>query len=507
MNSYGTPEMERFRVWVGRRLGLYFDDGKLGFLADVLARRLEATREPIGLYLNQLEGQQDRHELRALAAELTVAETYFFRNNEQFRAFSDVVVPERMAARAASRRLRLLSAGCASGEEPYSLAMLQRQCIVDQGWDVSIRAIDINPAMLEKAAQGRYSAWALRETPAEVQRRWFNVQGREFILNDSIRASVTFFERNLAEDDAELWTPETYDVVFCRNVIMYFTPSEAQALVGRITRALAPGGYLFLGHAETLRGLSGDYHLRHTHGTFYYQRHDPLPTARNVTIARACWESPVVVPTDGWANTWIDTVQRASERIRELTEHPGASTQKGDAVPSTARARPAINLNVALELLKKERFSDALELLSCLPGESAQDPDVLLLRAVLLTHSGQLDAAERVCSELLQLDELSAGAHYLVALCREAAGDRAGAADRDQVAAYLDPGFAMPRLHLGLMAKRAGDREAARRELGQALALLQREDPSRLLLFGGGFGREVLVALCRSELLATGARS
>jgi chemotaxis protein methyltransferase CheR len=141
-----------------------------------------------------------------------------------------------------------------------------------------------------------------------------------------------------------------------------------------------------------------------------------------------------------------------------------------------------------------------------LPSQLARDPDVLLLRAVLLTHGGQLEIAVEACKEVLAIDDLSAGAHYLLALCREGAGDRQGAVDHDQVATYLDPAFAMPRLHLGLLAQRAGDREAARRELGHALTLLQREDASRLLLFGGGFGREALLALCRSELARAGRK-
>jgi chemotaxis protein methyltransferase CheR len=123
---------------------------------------------------------------------------------------------------------------------------------------------------------------------------------------------------------------------------------------------------------------------------------------------------------------------------------------------------------------------------------------------VLLTHCGQLSAAEGVSAQLLERDELNAGAHYLLALCRESAGDRQGAHDHDRTAIHLDPSFAMPRLHLGLMARRVGDTEGARRELGDALLLLKREDDSRLLLFGGGFGREALIALCRGELLSAG---
>jgi chemotaxis protein methyltransferase CheR len=111
-----------------------------------------------------------------------------------------------------------------------------------------------------------------------------------------------------------------------------------------------------------------------------------------------------------------------------------------------------------------------------------------------------------VCRRLLKIDELNSGAHYVLALCREGARDQPAAANHDQVAVYLDPAFAMPRLHLGLLARRAGDSGTARRELAQALALLQREDASRLLLFGGGFNREALLGLCRAELIACGGK-
>src|SRR5258705_131077 len=100
--------------------------------------------------------------------------------------------------------------------------------------------------------------------------------GIEALLDESIRAAVQFDERNLAGEDGELWQIDSYDVVFFRNVLMYFTPEAAIAAVERVSRALVLGGYLFLGHAETLRGLSTGFHLRHTNGTFYYQRREPL---------------------------------------------------------------------------------------------------------------------------------------------------------------------------------------------------------------------------------------
>jgi chemotaxis protein methyltransferase CheR len=494
-----SADVERFRGAVAERLGLQFEDGKLGFLEGVFRRRLDATGQAPNVYLEGLYAQRLPDEAGALAQELTVSETYFFRHSEQYRAFSEMALPDRTAAQSGTRRLRILSAGCASGEEAYSLAMLTRDA-VDPTWDLSILGVDINPAMVEKARRARYSAWALRQTSMRDQQRWFKAEGREFVLDDAVRAAVKFEARNLVQEDAQLWQPDCYDIVFFRNVLMYFTHEIARDVIERIGRALKPGGYLFLGHAETLRGLSNDFHLEHTHETFYYSRRDRMerrasfPVGAPARAGRAV--AAVVVESD---DTWIDAIRRATARIETLTApaRPSLGTLPRAAGPSW-------DLGRAHELLRQERFTEAIETMQRLPPESDRDPDVLLLHAALQTHRGQLADAEEACHRLLAIDELSAGAHYLLALCREGARDRTKAVYHDQVATYLDPGFAMPHLHLGLLARREGDHLTAQRELGQALLLLQGEDSARLLLFGGGFGRETLVALCRTELQGCG---
>jgi len=496
-----TDQVERFRGLIARRLGLQFEDARLGWLGDVLRRQVERTRQADDGYLDWLELEARGTELGALAEELTVPETYFFRNIEQFRALQEQVLPDRLRARAGQRCLRILSAGCASGEEAYSIAMALHGRLPNPAWTLSIQAVDLNPAMLDKARRARYTPWSLRETPAALQDRWFRAEGRELVVDESIRSAVVFEQRNLHLDDAGFWRPGLFDVVFCRNVLMYFTPQGAQAAVARIARSLVPGGVLFLGHAETLRGLSQDFQLRHTHGTFYYQRADATePTQpghepaelRPIGAARAAAAAAAVDSGD----SWVEAIAKAAERVRSLTAAPPA------ALHAAAPPKPAWHLGQALDLLRQERFADALGLVQALPAESANDPDALLLNAVLLVHSGQLAQAEDACHRLLAVDGLNAGAHYVLALCREGVGDRAGAIDRDQAAIYLDPTFAMPRLHLGLLARRAGDKVAMRRELTQALVLLNQEDAPRLLLFGGGFDRQALVALCHAEIRA-----
>ena len=490
------PDIERFRAAIVHRLGLQFDDAKLGLLGEVLHRRLVKRRTEGRDYLSLLEKAPPPGECDALAEELTVTETYFFRNHEQFDALIGIVLPDRMRRQADLRRLRILSAGCASGEEAYSLAMAAAECFPDAGWRAEIQAADLNPAALAKARRARYSAWALRETPPEIKKRWFVRDGQLMAVSDEIRQAVRFDAVNLADPDARLWGAAGFDVIFCRNMLMYFSPEQRRAAVDRLTHALLPGGYLFLGHAETLTGVTDAFDLHHTHGTFYYQR-------KETGIRSAPRPMPVAPPTRSakptlYDSAWADAIHAANERIAALLPK--------DAAPAPAAGGASRDLTPALDLLRRERFTDALDYIGDQP-QTGGDPDALLLSAVLLQQSGKLAEAEQACHRLLAIDALSAGAHYVLALCRETAGDLAAGAEHDRVAAYLDPAFAMPRLHLGLLARRSGDREAARRELAQALILLESEEASRLLMFGGGFNREALIALCRSALTECGGRA
>jgi chemotaxis protein methyltransferase CheR len=503
-------DADRFRTVIAAGLGLHFDDGKLGFLTEVLRGRLDARRTSCGAYVAALaSGADSRAELRALAALLTVSETYFLRNPDQFRALAEVALPDRIPVRGASRELRMLSAGCASGEETYSLAIILREhCPELAGWKVSILGLDINPAILAKAKCARYAEWSLRETPAGMRKRYFRAEGTEFVLDETIRSMASFEECNLANGDANSWERDEFDIIFCRNMIMYLVADAAQLVVDRLTQALAPGGYLFLGHAETLRGLSQEYHLRHTHGTFYYQKRAEGEAPPEAYCSTAGAARPAIREIPVLDASWVDIIRTASERIESLARDRQPHRVDAHSAPATALGGagryPPADLGVALELLRQERYQEALEVVRRLPPGSAADPDAQLLRAVLLTNCGDLPGAEGACRQLLSSDDLNAGAHYQMALCREHAADLRGAMEHDRMAVYLDASFTMPHLHLGLLAKRLGDRPLACRELDQAVQLLRREDASRILLFGGGFSREALREVVRAELRVCG---
>lgn len=519
--ALGRNDIEQFRTIVTNYLGLQYEDEKLDYLANVMRQRVQpvghARFESYSAYLGHLNASpKGSAEWQALAEQLTINETFFFRNPDNFLALAKTVLPERIRAKAQTKQLRILSAGCSSGDEPYSLAIMVREALPNlSSWDVKIIGIDINPEILLKATQSRYSEWSLRATSEDVRRRYFRADGADFVLAPEIQKMVTFEERNLVNDDPVYWKSLACDVVFCRNVLMYFTPETARGVVGRLSQALLPRGFLFLGHAETLRGITPEFHLCHTHDTFYYRQRDACEAAATVTWAPPLGEPaedllPAVV--DSTAN-WVDVIQHAATRIATLADARIRSSEQAAPQGTHSHNRSqhtvtvptrAWDLNLALEAVRLERFTDALELIGALPADAHEDPDALLLRAVLLTNHGRLNESEEVCRRLLALDELNAGAHYLMALCCEHAGDSNSAIEHGLTAIYLDPGFAMPHLHLGILAKRSGDATTAQHELERALILLPTEDASRILLFGGGFSRDALLQLCRTQLSAAG---
>ena len=482
-------DIEQFRSTVTCHLGLQYEDAKLDYLADVIRQRMQSVGRArfasCSAYLGHLGASpKGSAEWRSLAEQLTVNETFFFRNTDNFLALAQNVLPERIRAKAQTKQLRILSAGCSSGDEPYSLAIMVREALPDlAAWDVKIIGLDINPAILLKATQARYSEWSLRATSDERRRRYFREDGADFVLAPEIQKMVCFEERNLVDEDPLLWQSLACDLVFCRNVLMYFAPETARGVVRRISQALLPGGFLFLGHAETLRGITPEFHLCHTHDTFYYQQRDACEVA-----APATWRPHPQKPVEDFL-----------PQVVESTASGGYAIQ----TPLTVPAR-AWDLSLVLEAVRHERFADALALIGSLPADAHEDPDALLLRAVLLTNHGRINEAEEVCRRLLALDELNAGAHYLMALCREHDGEPQRAIEHGLKAIYVDPGFAMPHLHLGILATRSGDAATAQRELGQALILLASEDASRILLFGGGFSRDALLQLCSTQLRAAG---
>ncbi|MGH9362586.1 MAG: CheR family methyltransferase [Thermoanaerobaculia bacterium] len=519
MTEGSFKDVEAFRTAIAERIGLAFDEGKMPELAALLSERMSSTGcHRFGDYLALLGSRAaSRQEWQVLAARLTVGETFFFRNPNQLRVLVEVAVPELLQADRPRREIRILSAGCAAGDEPYTLALLLQDLEKAlPSLEFSIRAVDVNVQSLERAREGRYSQWSLRQTPPEVIERCFKLDGGVRCLDPESRSRVSFEELNLADPELGFWAPGAFDVIFCRNVLMYFSPEVARRVVALMAQALIPGGYLFLGHAETLRGVSEAFRLVQSHETFYYQRRpaggETPELDRSVEGDRPPPPHATVSPRPVPDADWCATIHKAAERVAALArtsagERPyevGAGAAGPESGAAKDAAASSIELGPARTALEAERFGEALDLLSRLPREAETDPEALLLRAAVLTSRSELAAAKRILDSLLGLDQLNPGAHYLMALCCQELGEDGKAVEHYRSAIYLDPGFAMPYLQMGRWARRRGDLEAARRDLRQAFELLHREDTARILLFGGGFHRSALLGLCRAELRALG---
>ena len=195
--------------------------------------------------------RRDETEVDALMAALTIHVSQFFRNRSTFVELERRVLPDlfRQCTASGRRELRLWSVGCASGEEPYSLALLVEEA-VPPGLSVDILGTDISPAVLEKAREARYDPLRLGELPEEVRERFFTAEGRDFRLRERIRRRVRFCEHDI------LCAPDypAADLVLCRNVLIYFSRGEQERILTRMAQVLPRGGYLVLGRAETLTG-------------------------------------------------------------------------------------------------------------------------------------------------------------------------------------------------------------------------------------------------------------
>ncbi|HVW10919.1 MAG TPA: protein-glutamate O-methyltransferase CheR, partial [Bryobacteraceae bacterium] len=217
-----------------------------------MSRRLAALRaRNCSEYLRRL--RNDSIEIDALVGELTIGETYFFRQNEHFDLLRTVIVPDLLRANAETRELRIWSAGCATGAEPYSVAILLAQDFAGalQDWRVVLLGTDINPGFLAQAREGRFSRWALRDVPENVLSAWFQRDGKQWILDPAIRDAVSFRYHNLTEDLSHP-SPDglPFDLILCRNVMIYFSADRIRRLGARFHELLRPGGWLLPGHAE-----------------------------------------------------------------------------------------------------------------------------------------------------------------------------------------------------------------------------------------------------------------
>jgi chemotaxis protein methyltransferase CheR len=283
-------ELKLLQTLVYRECGMYFDDRRTSFLQDRLQRRLKETHiDSFYSYYRLLISEQGKQELACLLENLTVNETSFFRNKAQLELFQRDVM-EDILRRKQERRdysVRIWSAGCSTGQEPYTMAMQVADAmsyhymrnpmpgatpvpkpLVPAPWRVEILASDINYSVLRAAQEGSYGQHQMTSVDYGYRLRYFDKVGDRYAVKKSVKELVHFDFHNLKTE----YLPQRNDVIFCRNVMMYFDEAEQKRLVEKFYRCLNPQGYLFVGHAESLLGLTEKFQMVHRNSGTAYQR-------------------------------------------------------------------------------------------------------------------------------------------------------------------------------------------------------------------------------------------
>ena len=404
-----------------------------------------------------------RDQIEMLASHLTVGETYFFREKRSFEVLETHILPELLRVRGErGSPLRIWSAGCCTGEEPYSIAMLLDRLIPDAAQrNITILATDINPRFLRKAAEGIYGEWSFRETPPWVRERYFNRRkdGR-FEIKPHLRKRVTFSYVNLAGDVyPSLWNnTNAMDVIFCRNVLMYFGAEQARQVVAKLGRSLVEGGWLLTSPAETSGSLFSAFTAVEFPGLFLYRR-------------MAGGAPRTVVPR---------------HRLPAFDVTPSSPPKEAPYEPIQAQEVEPVAIH--------EQEPDASEA----PRH----------RARTCANQGKLAEAIEWCEKAIASDKLDPASHYLLATIRQEQGQGDAAVQSLKRALYLDPEFVLAHFGLGNLSLSQGRHRDAQRHFGNVLALLQVRPHSEILPESEGLtaGRLIEIVMSVQSSLLCGRK-
>ena len=480
MTAVSAEHLAELAALLKERVGLHIRQDGHSALRIAVTARLDELRDaaPDGAaYLAILRSSAGDEELRRLLPLVTVGKTSFFRDERQFRAL-DALLPGLVArARGGGRRVAIWSAGCATGEEPYSIAMSVAAAGAEPE-HVELVATDVNPEAVAHATRGTYDARRVRDVPEAFRERHFDRDGDRYHVRAGLRRYIAAIRpHNLVSSVFPRPTDGGWDLVFCRNVIIYFDTPTTQGVLTQFHNSLAPGGYLFLGYSESLFRLFEGFELTEVAGAFVYRRPDaalritPLPKPKPLR--------PVV------------PVPSAPPAVRHVELRPDASPPVAVSKPTLTPSRPGAPLapqeylDAAVALFAEGRFGAARELLERLLEKGGEDLAVRLTLANLYGILRQVEKARECYVAALQLEPLSAEAHLFYGIHLLAAGEAEPAALELSRALFLDPDLALAHYYLGRCREAQKDVGRARLSYRNALEAYRRRPDGKRQAFLG----------------------
>ena len=483
-NPHDDPGYGALKAQIIARTGHHYYVDKDDLLFDRLCRRFKACGvDDSGAYLACLnERQTGTKEWAALEAEITIGETFFFRYAEQFEALRDTILPGLIAGRQAELTLKGWSAGCSTGAEPYSLAILLHELLGESlpDWHIAITGTDISHAALATARAAEYGRWAMRTLPPEERQRYFlrlpatpgPAREGTYILRPEYRRMVRFERQNLmslVEAGASAPTAD-YDLILCRNVLIYFHADTVAAIVRALARRLRPGGWLLIGHAEPNPAFAGWLTPVNLPGTVAYRRREedgpvllPGPLPAPSSPPRPPPEQSLVLPEPAAFPVPLPAPDLVLPAVPASPLPP-------------ARPAPGSPDTVAPIRVPPDLVGDGLPL----------PPDEILARIRALADAGETAEAWRSTRAALSETPTDARLRFYEGLLARSLGRDAEAERSLRAALYLDRTFVMAHYHLGLLLASVGRLPAARRALDNAASLAQALLPDSAVPEGDG---------------------
>lgn len=436
-----------------------------------------------GQWALRLQEKLSEDEVRTLARHITIGETYFFREKPAMDFFRQIIIPEIVKRRKSNQTpYRIWSAACSSGEEPYTLAMLMQDHLQDfSASDVTILATDINPDALKKARNGAYTPWSFRETSEQIQKRHFSKEGKQWVIRPEIRQMVRFAHLNLISDifPSPLNGTAGVDLIFCRNVLMYFDKETIQRIAHQLENCLVPGGWLVISQVELSEEYFGRFgRILHAGGFFYRRLEVNQAFVRKETAKLA---------KDDTISTRFP-VKRTTKAIS-----PDFATRGG-----LIKERAAGQVK-KMPILKDEPEKD----LSSKEVAAVQHPsDRQKLREQIsnLADKGQTVAALPLAKELCNESSADEKDYFLLASIQLASGNYGEAELSLSRALYLDPEFHEARFQLAFVEQKNGRHHEAQRQLKLLLKALDALPQAQTVF--AGMEVAALKEICKAALMS-----
>ena len=471
--------LEQIMVFLEQETGFLLNEGKKEELSCAISERIALLHvNDSEQYLAYIRSPEGSAELAGLIGNLTVGETYFLRNHGHWKALKDIVIPHFIGspAKRQTKKIHVWSAGCSTGEEPYTIAITLLETLpFPQSWDIAIIATDINQTSLETAKVGTYSKNSFRGVEKKWIEKYFIQTKKTYRIKENIRKMVHFTKMNLNAANGFPLTFQNFNIIFCKNVLMYFRPEVYTRIVDQFADRLHTGEFLFLGHAEGFMASR--------------EMFTPLPHANTIIYQKKSQRTDCGLNKGKTKKTGIQDAEMPNQNIPK-SQIPNPESQ----IPNSKW------YEAAFSCYRREDFDTALGLLSKTGTEDEPGLEALILKALIHINRSDLAQAEACCEEISRHADMLPEGYALKGMLHELKHDFKGAVKAFDSAIFLDKDFFASHFKLGNIYQIQGNAGKAHRSFANAKRALKKDRQERIKLFYGSASPKLLGDLCESAI-------